>query len=120
MTTRTTVKKIDADTHFLPPVDMAELRQFLPKNYNKEAVNMLLRDAGVFADPNARRGGFRASAAGQRVTGSGHGAPVAAHSAPAAALRPAGGAIGHGSSHDRAGLLPETGFDMQVLIPDGI
>jgi hypothetical protein len=25
---------------------------------------MLLRDAGAFADPNARRGGFRASAVG--------------------------------------------------------
>ena len=113
MTTCTRVKKIDADTHFLPPIDMEELRQFLPKHYNKEAVNMLLRDAGVFADPNARRGGFRASAAGQRVTGSGNGAP-------AAAPRPAGGAIGHGIPQDRAGLLPETGFDMQVLIPDGI
>ena len=55
---------------------MEELRQFLPKNYNKEAVNMLLRDAGVFADPNARRGGFRASAAGQRVTGGGNGASL--------------------------------------------
>src|SRR5215470_19644064 len=95
MTTLTRVKKIDADTHFLPPVDMAELRQFLPKNYNKEAVNMLLRDAGVFADPNARRGGFRASTAGQRVTGSGNGTPAAAQSAPATP-RPAGGAIGHG------------------------
>src|SRR5947209_16080170 len=113
MTTHTRVKKIDADTHFLPPVDMEELRQFLPKHYNKEAVNMLLRDAGIFADPNARRGGFRASAAGQRVTGSGNGAP-------AAPPRPTGGAIGHGSPQDRAGLLPETGFDMQVLIPDGI
>ena len=51
MTTRTRVKKIDADTHFLPPVDMEELRQFLPKHYNKEAVNMLLRDAGVFMTP---------------------------------------------------------------------
>ena len=29
MTTRTRVKKIDADTHFLPPVDMEELLQFL-------------------------------------------------------------------------------------------
>ena len=87
MTTRTRVKKIDADTHSLPPVDMEELQQFLPKNYNKEAVNMLLRDAGVFADPNARRGGFRASAAGQRVTGGGNGAP-------AAAPRPAGGEPG--------------------------
>src|SRR2546422_4224525 len=112
MTTLARVKKIDADTHFLPPVAMEELRQFLPQHYNKEVVNMLLRDAGVFADPNARRGGFRASAAGQRVAGSGNGAP--------AAPRPAGGAIGHGSPQDRAGLLPETGFDMQVLIPDGI
>ena len=42
MTTHTRVKKIDADTHFLPPVDMEELRQFLPQHYNKEAVNMLL------------------------------------------------------------------------------
>ena len=94
MTTRTRVKKIDADTHFLPPVDMEELRQFLPKNYNKEAVNMLLRDAGVFADPNARRGGFRlpqpASASPGRQW------------RPAAAPRPAGGAIGHG--------LPQTGL----------
>src|SRR5438128_9573160 len=120
MTTRTRVKKIDADTHFLPPVDLAELRQFLPQSYNKEAVNMLLRDAGIFADPNARRGGFRASAAGQRVTGSGNGAPAAAQSAPAAAPRPTGGAIGHGSPHDRAGLLSGTGCDMQVMITDGI
>jgi len=50
---------------------MEELRQFLPKNYNKEAVNMLLRDAAVFAAPNARRGGFRAFADGQCVAGSG-------------------------------------------------
>src|SRR5207245_8635780 len=113
MATRTRVKEIDADTHFLPPVDMQELRQFLPKSYNKEAVTMLLRDAGVFADPNARRGGFRASAAGQRVAGGGNGAP-------AAAPRPVGGAIGHGSPQDRAGLLPETGLDMQGLIPDGL
>src|SRR5215475_13914015 len=113
MTTLARVKKIDADTHFLPPVDMEELRQFLPKHYNKEAVNMLLRDAGVFADPNARRGGNGAPAAA-------HGAPAAAHGAPAAAPRPVGGAIGHGIPQDRAGLLPETGFDMQVLIPDGI
>jgi hypothetical protein len=101
MTTHTRVKKIDADTHFLPPVDMQELRQFLPKSYNQEAVKILLRDAGVFADPNARRGGFRASAAGQRVAGGGNGAP-------AVAPRPVGGAIGHGIPQDRAGLLPET------------
>src|SRR5215831_17044076 len=106
MTTLSRVKKIDADTHFLPPVDMEELRQFLPKHYNKEAVHMLLRDAGVFAAPNARRGGFRASAVGQRVTGGGNGAPAAAHGVPAAAPRPTGGAIGHGIPQDRAGLLP--------------
>ncbi|MBI3328828.1 MAG: hypothetical protein HYZ81_19255 [Nitrospinae bacterium] len=30
------------------------------------------------------------------------------------------GPIGHGQIEDRVTLLPETGFDMQVLIPDGI
>src|SRR5256712_11016323 len=101
MTACTRVKKIDADTHFLPPVAMEELRQFLPKHYNKEAVNMLLRDSGVFADPNARRGGFRASSAGQRVTGSGNGSP--------GTTRPAGRAHWHRGPADRGGLLAEAG-----------
>ena len=30
------------------------------------------------------------------------------------------GPIGHGEAQDRVTLLPESGFDMQVLIPDGI
>ena len=97
MTTRTRVKKIDSDTHFLPPIDMEDMRQFLPQHYNQEAINMLLRDAGVFANPNARRGGFRASAAGQRVTGGGNGAPRRRHDPP-------GGAIGHGIA--RPGWAP--------------
>ena len=115
MTTATRVKKIDSDTHFLPPIDVEEIRQFMPKNYPPEAIDMLLRDTSVFANPRARQGGFRATAAGQRTGGGGNGAPAAA----AAPARPAG-AVGHGIASDRAGLLPETGFDMQVLIPDGI
>jgi aminocarboxymuconate-semialdehyde decarboxylase len=114
VTTATRVKKIDSDTHFLPPIDVEEIRQFMPKNYPPEAIDMLLRDTSVFANPRARQGGFRATAAGQRTGGGGNGAP-----APAAPARPAG-AVGHGIASDRAGLLPETGFDMQVLIPDGI
>ncbi len=68
MTTANRIKKIDSDTHFLPPIDVEEIRPFMPKNYPPEAIDMLLRDTSVFANPNARRGGFRASAAGQRVT----------------------------------------------------
>jgi len=113
MTTATRIKKIDSDTHFLPPIQVEEIRPFMPKSYPPEAIDMLLRDTGTFANPNARRGGFRATAAGQRVGGGGAPAPAR----PAGGL---GGAIGHGIAADRAGLLPETGFDMQVLIPDGI
>ena len=109
MATASKVKKIDSDTHFLPAIDTDEIRQFMPKSYPREAIDMLLRDTSVFANPNARRGGFRATAAGQRTSGSGGGG------------RPAGGgAVGRGVAADRATLLPQTGFDMQVLIPDGI
>jgi aminocarboxymuconate-semialdehyde decarboxylase len=117
MTTATRVKKVDSDTHFLPPIDVEQIRPFMPKNYPAEAIDMLLRDTATFANPNARRGGFRATAAGQRVGGGG--APTESGAAARPARAP-GGAIGHGIAADRAGLLPETGFDMQVLIPDGI
>ena len=36
MPTRTRVKKIDADTHFLPAIDMEELRQLLHVNWRQE------------------------------------------------------------------------------------
>lgn len=105
MTTEVKLRKIDADSHFLPQIQTDEITGLLP-GYPREAVEMLLRDAGVFATPNARRSGFRATAAGQRLTGGG----------PA----PRTGPVGHGEVDERADLLPETGFDMQVLIPDGI
>jgi len=116
MTTATKLKKIDSDTHFLPAITAEEIRQFLPRSYNQEALNMILRDTAYFANPAARGGGFRATAAGQRVNA---GTGLAPGTAPVAAPRPSG-AIGHGIVADRAKLLAETGFDMQVLIPDGI
>jgi aminocarboxymuconate-semialdehyde decarboxylase len=109
MVIESNVRKIDADTHFMPHIEVDELRRLLPKRYQDQAVEMLLRDTRVFADPAARRGGFRNSAAGKAVT--------AVPSAPAPA--PAG-PVGHGVARDRATLIPQTGFDMQVLIPDGI
>ena len=108
--TKVKTKKIDTDSHFLPRSDFGDLKGLMP-GYSAEALDMILRDALMFADPNARRFGFRATAAGQRTGGG------------AGGLGPGGGgggAIGHGEAEDRANLLSETGFDMQVLIPDGI
>lgn len=103
----TKLRKIDGDSHFFPQGDFGDLDAAL-NGFSHEAFEMLLRDASVFTDPNARRGGFRASAAGQRL-----GAQT-----PSAAPRT--GPVGHGLVADRAKLLPDTGFDTQVLIPDGI
>ena len=100
--------KIDGDSHFFPPVDFTGIADRI--GMPEQAVEMLLRDISVFTDRNARRGGFRATAAGQR-TGAGN---------PTAPTTQAGtGPIGHGVAEQRVKLLPETGFDMQVLIPDG-
>ena len=103
-------RRIDADSHFLPHVEHEELVALLADvlpNWSAQKVDMLARDAGVFSDPNARRGGFRATAAGQATgAGGGGGGRV--------------GAVGHGDPLTRAELMVETGFDMQVLIPDGI
>ena len=109
MVTATKTLKIDGDSHFFPRTDFGDLSALLP-GMSREAQEILIRDTTVFADPNARRGGFRASAAGQRLGATNPTAPAAS----------AGGAVGHGIVEDRAKLLPETGFDMQVLIPDGI
>ena len=91
MATATKVSKIDSDTHFLPPIDVEDIRPFMPKSYPPEAIDMLLRDTGVFANPNARRGGFRATPAGQRVGGGGGGPQAGAPPAPG------GGAVGPAS-----------------------
>lgn len=97
--------RIDADSHFFPQAEFDDLASALP-GLGKQAVEMIQRDAMVFTNPGARAGGFKASAAGKKLTGG----------APAVATGP----VGHGLVADRAKLLPETGFDMQVLIPDGI
>lgn len=101
--------KIDGDSHFFPPIDFTDVAENagLPES----AVEMLLRDTAVFADREARRGGFRATAAGKRV---------AAVNPTAATTQQGSGPIGHGAAEQRVQLLPDTGFDMQVLIPDGI
>src|SRR5215207_9948594 len=103
------LRKIDADSHFFPPADFIDLATALPY-LSPEALQMVERDVSVFTNPNARAGGFQATAAGKRLGGG----------AGAIGTRAPGGPVGHGVVADRAKLLPETGFDMQVLIPDGI
>jgi aminocarboxymuconate-semialdehyde decarboxylase len=100
-------KKIDADSHFFPDSDFGDLSEVL-NGYSKESFNMLLRDAAVFTHPNPRRGGFHMSNAGKEV-GAVHPNDISKT-----------GPQGHGIVEDRVKLLPQTGFDMQVLIPDGI
>lgn len=104
-----TFRKIDGDSHFFPPPDFTGVGEAV--GLSDEALDMLLRDAAFFSDREARRGGFRASAAGKRA---GAVNPTAATTGQGA------GPVGHGAVDQRARLLPETGFDMQVLIPDGI
>ena len=113
METAIKTKKIDADSHFLPRSNFGDLRSLMPEFTEKE-LDLIIRDAVTFADPSARSGGFRATAAGQRTAG-GDSSISQGVSAPRRA-----GPIGHGEAQDRVTLLPETGFDMQVLIPDGI
>jgi predicted TIM-barrel fold metal-dependent hydrolase len=110
MAVATRTKRIDTDSHFFPRIEPSDLAEAL-NGAPAKVVESLTRDATVFAQPNARRGGFQASAAGQRL-GGGHASNV-----PAA---PRAQAVGHGDVEERAALLPETGFEMQVLIPDGI
>ncbi|MCY4623643.1 MAG: hypothetical protein OXC99_01335, partial [Chloroflexi bacterium] len=70
MATETAIKtkKIDADSHFLPRSNFGDLRSLMPE-FTEEELDIIIRDAVVFADPNARSGGFRATAAGQRTSG---------------------------------------------------
>jgi predicted TIM-barrel fold metal-dependent hydrolase len=101
-------KKIDGDSHFFPPVDFTDVAEAL--NKPEAAVEMLLRDSLMFTDKEARRGGFKASAAGKSI---------GAINPTAVTTGQASGPVGHGAADQRVKLLPETGFDMQVLIPDG-
>jgi predicted TIM-barrel fold metal-dependent hydrolase len=106
--------RIDADSHFFPRSEFGDLKQLLP-GFSARAIDMILRDALVFSDPDARRVGFRAKAEAKEE-GS------VKQSAPQAAARGAGSFREAGLSdvEVRAKLLPQTGFDMQVLIPHGI
>ena len=102
--------RIDSDSHFLPLLDPESLAALLP-GFEPRLVDMIARDTAVFSDPNARSGGFSGTAAGQQV-----GALVGGISARGGNSGP----VGHAAFEERAKLLPETGFDMQVLIPDGV
>lgn len=106
---QTKVRRIDGDSHFFPPPDFTGVSETI--GVSEQALDMLLRDALFFSDREARRGGFRASAAGQRT---------GAVNPTAQTTGQSRGPIGHGVADQRVKLLPETGFEMQVLIPDGI
>ena len=57
MATSSRVRKIDTDSHFLPQSDYGDLSQVLT-GFSQEQTEIIIRDALVFSDPNARRGGF--------------------------------------------------------------
>ena len=84
-------RRIDADSHFLPHVDAGTLKEVLP-DWSAAKLDMLARDAAVFSDPNARRGGFRATAAGQALS---------AGTASNCTRSPRSGAVGHGDVEER-------------------
>jgi predicted TIM-barrel fold metal-dependent hydrolase len=109
MATATRQLKIDGDSHFFPEPDFTGVAE--ATGLSRQAIDALLHDAALFTDREARRGGFRASAGGKAV---GAVNPTAAQTSQQR------GPIGHGQAEQRVKLLPQTGFDMQVLIPDGI
>lgn len=97
MTTHVLSKRIDVDTHFYPPIDDKALRAYLPRGLVSQAADMLMRDAIRAAEP-------------ERVAASTTGAaPPSRRSADP-----------HSDPDARAAALEATGFDMQVLIPDGL
>ncbi|MGH7847322.1 MAG: amidohydrolase family protein, partial [Candidatus Binatia bacterium] len=107
--------RIDADSHFFPRREFGSLAELLP-GFSARAADMILRDALVFSDPDARRVGFRAKAEAKKQT------EAREPSGQQGAARGTGSFRESGLSdvEVRAQLLPQTGFDMQVLIPHGI
>ncbi len=91
-----TDKRIDADTHFYPRIDRAELKGLLPRNLTAEALDMFDREVQRVADPR----GVRADMRGVKV-------PVEESGDP------------HRDPDARVASIGRLGFDMQVLIPDG-
>ena len=107
--TRSKNLKIDGDSHFFPLPDFTDVHKTL--GISEAAIDMLLRDGEIFSNREARRGGFRATSAGRKA---------GAVNPTAATPSQGSGPVGHGIAEQRVRLLPDTGFDAQVLIPDGI
>jgi aminocarboxymuconate-semialdehyde decarboxylase len=97
MTTRVATRWIDVDTHFYPLIDYKTLRAYLPRGLVAQAQDMLVRDARRAAEPDR----------------------VAAETTGAAPLSQRG-ADPHRDPEARAAAVAQTGFDMQVLIPDAL
>jgi aminocarboxymuconate-semialdehyde decarboxylase len=97
MATVTRTKKIDVDTHYLPRVDYSDLRNLLPKSLVPQAVDMLERDTLRVADPRGVRAALKGEVKREEVGNDPHRDPEA-----------------------RIRGMRDLGFDMQVLIPDGV
>src|SRR5262249_8425011 len=97
MTTQVATRRIDVDTHFYPPIDYKALRAYLPRDLVAHAQDILVRDARRAAEP-------------ERVAAetSGGAAPSQRGTGP------------HRDAEARAAAMAQTGFDMQVLIPDSL
>lgn len=104
-------KRIDADSHFFPQLDFDEITRLLKdRGYPAQEADMIIRDCATFTGQSGRRGGFSRSAQGQKLGAT-----------DSSDLRGGGGqAVGMADVEERANLMLETGFDMQVLIPDGV
>ena len=97
MATTTATKKIDVDSHFFPRVDFGGLKEALPAGLSPAVQDMLVRDGLRYVDPR----GVRANMRGAPAPDEGRQDP-------------------HRDPEERARKVQELGFDMQVLIPDGI
>src|SRR5262249_44636013 len=97
MTTQVATRRIDVDTHFYPPIDYKALPASLPRGLAAQAQDMLVRDAMRAAEPDRVAAATRGAA------------PPSRH-----------GADPHRDAEARAAAMEQTGFDMQVLIPDAL
>lgn len=105
--------RIDADSHFLPDIHVSLLREELGQVFpsaSKEKIEVVVRDTVRVAAPKTHAGGFKVlNSTVESDDNDDRGEVVSLSAIP-----------GHSDPHERASLLGGTGFDMQVLIPDGI
>ncbi|HXG36987.1 MAG TPA: amidohydrolase family protein [Dehalococcoidia bacterium] len=115
MATTTATRKIDVDSHFYPRIDQAELKDLLPKGMLAEAKDMLWRDAVRFVDPRGVRATIEKEASSPHL-------PSSARYSVSARLPTPGEAAADPlrDPEERVKALGQLGFDMQVLLPDGI